>query len=832
MRVSFRRTHRTTPRVPVLVHALALCCALGGPPACSREAAPPPQPGASAVDASQGSSQTPPAEPARAPQTPPTTSAVGVDAAAPAGVEALDLTAIDALIAHAIASKKLPGAVLAVGTSDRVLALRAYGRRAIVPAPEPMTTDTLFDLASLTKPVATASAVMALVDAGKLRLEDRARRHLPELDRSAARVTVRQLLLHASGLPHVDPLRPYDAGPAAGLAAALSARPEHPPGSGFHYGDLGYIWLGELVRRVGGEPLDAFTERALFAPLGMRDTRWNPPASWIARIAPTEITEQRGPSPVLIRGLVHDPRAYRLGGVAGHAGLFSSAGDLSRFARMLLQRGALDGVRVLSAERVVELTTPVPVGDALRTPGWDAQSAYSRLRGTRLSPRAFGHGGHTGVSLWLDPGRNLFVLFLSNRVHPDGKGDVISLIGAVTDAVVDSAERAVPCVRLPSAMPGIDALREQGFAAIAGKRIALVTHLAARARDGTPTLEVLRQAPNVTLTALLTPEHGLASDREGAVKHGHDAKRDLPLYSLFGKIRRPTAEMLRGADAIVVDLVDVGARFYTYMSTLHEVLRAGAELGREVIVLDRPNPIGGERVDGPLLDPDVHSFVNHHPLPIVHGMTAGELARLIADDERLAVKLTVIDAGGWHREQLFDETRLRWYPPSPNLPRSGSALLYPAIGLLESTNVSVGRGTDKPFEHFGAPWIDAQALLATVRAARLPGIAVRTDSFTPNAAPYRGKRCHGLLLRVTDARAFDPVRTGLVLASALITHHRDAFVADDLHKLVGNRAVLSALQRGASPHELAALYEPELAAFRERRARVLRYPSCGQAALP
>jgi len=815
-------------RFPLLARALLLASAFG----CARGEAPRPEPSGRAVDANSAREEARPPGPAsHAPAESAAGSTPDPTTAAPAE-PALDLRAVDVLIERAIADKKLPGAVIAIGTSERVLALRAYGQRALVPAPEPMTTDTVFDLASLTKSVATASAVMALVDAGKLRLDDRARRHLPELDRSAAGITVRQMLLHAAGLPHVDPLRAYDPGPAAGLAAALRTKPERPPGSAFLYSDLGYVWLGELVRRVSGEPLDVFAQRTLFAPLGMRETLFNPPPAFMPRIAPTEITDLRGPSPVLIRGSVHDPRAYRLGGVAGHAGLFSTADDLTRFARMVLSGGTLEGVRVLSPARIADLSTPVPVGDALRTLGWDAQSVYSRLRGTKLSPRAFGHGGYTGVSLWLDPGRNLFVLFLSNRVHPDGKGDVIGLVGAVTDAVVEAAERAVPCTRLPEpVLPGIDVLRQDGFAALAGRRVALVTHLAARARDGTPTVDVLRAAPNVTLTALLTPEHGLSSDREGAIGSGRDAKRDLPLYSLFGKTRRPTAEMLQGADTIVVDLVDVGARFYTYMSTLHEVLRAAAELGREVMVLDRPDPLGGERVDGPVLDPDVRSFVNHHPLPLVHGLSAGELARLMADDEPLSLKLTVIEARGWRREQLFSETGLRWYAPSPNLPRSESALLYPAVGLLESTNVSVGRGTSRPFEHFGAPWIEAKALLSSVQAAALPGVAVRTTTFTPTAAPYAGERCQGLSLRVTDARAFDPVRTGLTLAAALIAHHRDRFHADDLHKLLGSRRVLDALLRGASPTELPPLFEPALGAFRERRARVLRYPSCGQAPL-
>ena len=748
----------------------------------------------------------------------------------PAPAPALDLRRIDALIADAIAAHKLPGCVIAIGQRDRVLALKAYGERALVPAEDAMTEDTVFDLASLSKSVATATLIAQLVEQGKLKLDDRASKYLPQLNRpSTQAITVRDLLLHGAGLPPVDPLNNYSGDPASALERALRVEPVAPRRGQFMYSDVGYIWLGALVQRISGEALDQLAQHALFEPLAMRDTRYLPPASWLPRIAPTEITKLRGPQPVLIHGTVHDPRAFRLGGVAGNAGVFSTAADLSRYARMLLAGGELDGARVLSEASVAALTRAEAIGGALRTPGFDARSEYSKLRGHKLSRRAFGHGGYTGTSLWVDPERDLFVVFLSNRVHPDATGNVIELIGAITDAAVDAVEQVDRCAFLPSEVkPGIDVLQARGFDVLRGKRIGLVTHLAATTRAGVPTLDVLAHARGVTLAAVLTPEHGLQSNREGRVADQQDAALGVPIYSLFGPTRRPDARMLQGLDALVVDLVDVGTRFYTYMSTLHEVLRAGAESHLPVIVLDRPDPLGGVLVDGPVLDSDVHSFVNHFPLPVVHGMSAGELASLIVREEQLPVQLQVIAASGWRREDRFADAGLRWRQPSPNLPRSESALLYPAIGLLESTNLSVGRGTAQPFEWIGAPWLDPRALIAELARAPLPGVRLRAAAFTPNADPYRGQPCKAVLLEVTDRNAFRPVATALALAHALQKVHASDWHLTDMQKLLGHRRTLDALQAGTQPAAIERLWEPELSAFLQRRARVLLYPDCSR----
>lgn len=346
-----------------------------------------------------------------------------------------DLPDIDALMSRAIRSGKTPGAVIIIGRRDGVVFKRAYGRRSLIPERHDMTVDTIFDLASLTKPLVVGTLVQWLVETGQLRLEDRAAAYLPDFGvRGKQDLTIEQLLLHVSGLPPTNPLSEYRKGAERARALALGSWLFHMPGRHFMYSDLGYIALGELIEQVTGERLDQTAERVLWRPLGMTDTRYCPSMCDDPRVAPTELARGRKRSP--IRGEVHDPRAYRLGGVAGNAGLFSTADDVARFARMLLGEGQIDGVRVLEPASVRRFIEPRPVPDGQRALGWDVSSDFSAARGKELSERAFGHGGYTGTSLWVDPELDLFIVFLSNRNHPYGRGKVIDLQGEIADAAV------------------------------------------------------------------------------------------------------------------------------------------------------------------------------------------------------------------------------------------------------------------------------------------------------------------------------------------------------------------------------------------------------------
>lgn len=744
----------------------------------------------------------------------------------------LDIPRIDALVNQALEEQRMPGAVVIIGRKSGVYFRRAYGQRAILPAPLPMTTTTIFDLASLTKPIVTASLIQWLVERRMIGLDDAVSKYLPAFgSHGKERVSVRQLLEHTGGLPIVNPLKDYRDGPARAYERVLDQRLENPPGQSYLYGDLSYIVLGALIERVSGERLDILARRLLFEPLGLRETGYLPPRTELSRIAPTEVADER-PIP-LIHGEVHDPRAWLLGGVAGNAGVFSTADDVARFARMLLGEGELDGVRVLSRASVQVLTRPEQVPGAVRTPGWDVVSAYSKARGRFLSPRAFGHGGYTGTSLWVDPELDLFVGFLSNRVHPKPEKSVIALEGEIADAAVAALAPVPPvCSQTALGAPlidvknGIDVLEDRNFDALRGQRVGLVTHGAAVDAQGRTTLDVLAGAEGVQLVSVMTPEHGFDARGEGKIADSFDTTRSVPIYSLYGATLEPTARMLSDVDVLLVDLVDVGTRYYTYMSTLHQTLRAAARAQIPVVVLDRPNPIGGVAVEGPLLEAAHENFVNYHPLPVRHGMTAGELAELINEERGIGARLEIVPAAGWQRKMLQGDTGLRWQNPSPNIRDLEAAFLYPAIGLVEATNVSVGRGTERPFHVIGAPFIDGAAFLRALRAAALPGVAFTQVEFVPDAAPHKGKRCQGVSATVTDPLEFRPVLTGLTLARTLWHQNPREWASHKLIRLVGNRAVVDALAGHAPMAAVERLWRADLDAFRERRARHLLYPDC------
>jgi hypothetical protein len=417
----------------------------------------------------------------------------------------------------------------------------------------------------------------------------------------------------------------------------------------------------------------------------MKDTMFNPPASLIPRIAPTESCTPYGypcdgPGRQMLRGVVHDPTARRMNGVAGHAGLFSTAADLAIFCRMLLNNGSYRGGRILAPLTVAKMTTPVPASEDrnLRALGWDVDSSYSGNRGELLPIGSFGHTGFTGTSLWIDPLTRMFVVFLSNRVHPDGKGDVTPLRARVA-TIAASAIETVPAslhtatltgrdfggAPLTVARPttpvvsGLDALRADRFAPLRGKRVGLVTNHTGRARDGATAIDLLFEAKEVRLAALFSPEHGIRGVLDANVPSEKDQKTGLVIHSLYGETRRPTAAMLEGLDAIVIDLQDIGARFYTYMTTMAFVMEEAAKKNLPVFVLDRPNPINGFQVEGPGLDKSFVEFIGYFPvMPVRHGMTLGELARLFNGENRIGAALTVVPMKNWDRGRWFDETGL------------------------------------------------------------------------------------------------------------------------------------------------------------------------------
>jgi uncharacterized protein YbbC (DUF1343 family) len=779
-------------------------------------------------------------------------------AAAPSGFDRARLARLDGVVADAILRRELPGAVILVGRGDTVVWRKAYGHRALVPAREPMTVDTIFDLASLTKVVGTTSAVMMLVEDGLVRLTDPVAKFIPEFARYGKdRVTVRDLLNHMSGLrPDVDlgdAWRGYDAAIRLATEEVLTA----PPGRRFVYSDINFFLLGDIVARVSGQPLPEFLARRLFGPLGMRDTRFTPPAALVPRIAPTEACPPfdypcQGPGVAdagreMLRGIVHDPTTRRMGGVAGHAGLFGTADDLARFARMLLGGGALGSARVLSPLTVSRMTAPsTPAGEAnIRGLGWDLDSSYSSNRGEFLPLGSFGHTGFTGTSIWIDPATRVFVIFLSSRLHPDGKGDVTplrarvasivatSLTGVAPDVVNRLAyfrqpfDSQVPAVPAPSAGPvatGVDVARADGFALLAGKRVGLVTNHTGRARDGTATIDLLAAARTHSLVALFSPEHGIRGILDAAVPSSRDDRTGLPIQSLYGDTRRPTSAMLDGLDAIVIDLQDIGTRFYTYMSTMAYVMEEAAARKIQVVVFDRPNPIGGVAIEGPALDEAMAGFTGYFPaMPIRHGLTLGELSRLFNAERQIGADLTVVPMRNWRRDFWFDETALTWIGPSPNMRNLYAATLYPGVGAFEATNLSVGRGTDTPFEHVGAPWVDGPRLAEALNARAIPGVRVYPVRFTPSASKFANEECGGVFIVVTDRHAIRPVRLGVEIAAALWRLFPGKFEIDLAHRLFGSGANLARIKAGDDPAAVVASWSGAEARWRLLRARHLLY---------
>jgi len=775
---------------------------------------------------------------------------------------------MDSVIAEAIDKHQLPGAVVLVARHGRVVWEKAYGARAVEPRREPMTTDTIFDLASLTKVVATATSIMILVERGKVRLSDPLSKYIPEVTgEGRERITIELLLTHRSGYAPDFDLKERWTGYDEAIKRLVREPLRNQPGARFVYSDINYIALGEVVRRAGGMSLDEFAQRNIFVPLGMRDTGFRPKAALEARIAPTE--RRRGQLSYLgdsavnvgaegeqwLRGEVHDPTAYRMNGVAGHAGLFSTAHDLSIYCQMILNGGEYHGVRILSPLTVAEMTRPRVVSDQgwTRGLGWDVNTSFSTNRGDLFPLGSFGHSGFTGTSIWIDPASQMFVIFLSNRVHPDGKGDVGPLrgrvasivAGAITDeATVEKARasfqnyyaevvKTIPQFTSFASPPplsaevrvltGIDVLKRDGFKQLAGMRIGLVTNHTVRDREGRQTIDVLSQAPGVRLTALFSPEHGIRGLADEKVSDSKDEKTGLPIFSLYGETRRPRPEQLKDLDALVYDIQDVGVRFYTYIATLGYVMEEAAKAHLPVFVLDRPNPIGGLEIEGPIADADKLSFISYHTLPVRHGMTVGELAQLYNEQRKLGCDLRVIKMDGWRRASWFDATNLTWINPSPNMRSLTEATLYPGVGLLETTNVSVGRGTDTPFELIGAPWINGPELAAFLNARRIPGIRFVPARFTPKSSVFKGLECGGINLLITDRSQFRPVSTGIEVAVALRRLYAKDWKVDDYLRLLVNADALERVKRGDAPEDIVRSWAPAIERFRQERRRFLLY---------
>ena len=367
-------------------------------------------------------------------------------------------------------------------------------------------------------------------------------------------------------------------------------------------------------------------------------------------------------------------------------------------------------------------------------------------------------------------------------------------------------------------------LRANGFKSLAGQRVGLITNHTGLAADGTPTAMLFHNDKNVNLSALFSPEHGFAGKLDIAnVGDATDTTTGLKVFSLYGKTRTPTPEMLSNVDTLVFDIQDIGTRFYTYISTMKNAMQAADNQRKRFVVLDRPNPIGGSVVAGPVLDKGSESFVAAHRLPVQHGMTVGEIAKMIKADLGLKLHLEVVAVKHWTRATLFDETGLTWVNPSPNMRCLTQALTYPGIGLLETTNLSVGRGTDTPFEVIGASWIDGRNLAKELNASQLPGVRFVPIRFTPTSSKYANEVCGGVNIVVTNRDAFEAVRTGVQIARTLRTIYPKEWDTKSLNRLLGHKATRDAILNGTRADEIVASWQVDLNQFLRRRSEFQLY---------
>jgi len=890
-----------------------------------------------------------------------------------------DFSAASAAINTAIAEKKLPGAVLVVGHNGKVVFEQAYGVRKYAGEPgldgkpsgaEPMTEDTIFDMASLTKCLATATAIMQLVEQGKVDVDAPVIKYLPEFGvHGKEKVTVRELLTHYSGLPPDINLKDAWGLAAPDKAEGIKRAMESPlttiPGTHFEYSDINYITLGAIVEKVSGEHLDDYTAKHIFGPLGMKHTgyhgldkacggmkvgsavellpRYPGPTTIVdcfsetsdmrysvPLTAPTqhdnEGTAETNPDfDHLLRGTVHDPTTRRMGGVAGHAGVFSTADDVAKYAQALLDKLLYDkGPFPLKQSTLKLMTTPEQpstaqggattftpdgkptTGVAERGFGWDINSAFSRPRGEVFPTTgagvaaSFGHTGFTGTSLWIDPASDTYVILLANSVHPRGASPISPLRGEVaTDvakalsvcyvndcagSVVFGLPPEVPIAQTPSTgfvkppQPGlnVDTISSTAASTLSGidllevinfdplieaatrhgghLRIGLLTNQTGLDAHGRRTIDILRSAGNgIELVKLFSPEHGIfgAKDSE-TIGQETDPASGLKVTSLYGpkdSDKRPKPEDLKDLDAVVIDLQDAGVRFYTYETVVGYFLEASAcEVAHqhplEVIVLDRPALIGGEAVEGPVSD-TAASYINYMPEPVRSGMTLGELAQYMRVEHpgtcsEKPATLTVVPMQNWRRDEFFDETGVPWVNPSPNLRSVEEGTLYPGLGMLDATNVSVGRGTATPFEVFGAgatpatkdvpaqaAWFDGKAVADYLTARKIPGVSFAATKFAvaddANHYPYHRLTIEGVLLTVTDRTALDSPELGIEILSALHHLYPAQFKLEKAAALVANSETMAALARGDDPRTIAASWTADLAAFKQRREKYLLY---------
>jgi len=725
------------------------------------------------------------------------------------------MDALQQALEDAVREAQAPGATALVGRGDEVIFVGAAGARQIMPTILPANIDTYYDLASLTKVIATTTVVLQLVEEGKLKLDA----PLPAVVPLAwgPRVTLKQILTHTAGLPPLLPgLKESVTSLAQAVAQIGNVALRSTPGTRRVYSDLGFITLAQVIELIEQDTFDAICARRIFTPLGLQHMGFRPPEAWRANCAATEDCPWRK---TVIVGKVHDENAWAIGGVSGHAGLFSTVGDVGKFCAALLRGEVLPDYVLEDAARKDHV--PFYPWQGL---GWKSDPWEGAIEGHLASRLAIGHTGWTGTNLWIDRSTGIYVVLLSNTCHPSRDARNNRVLRRVFHRAVN---RMLYPVR-SNTHTGIDRVLWNDFDDLTGKRTAVLTHLAALDQLGRNALEVFALREGFAPTRVFTPEHGLSGAAEaGETVRGERAA--VEVISLYGEQKAPTAAQLADVDLFVIHLQDIGVRYYTYIATMKACLEACAAAGTPVLVLDRPNPLGGVVIEGPM-PTRVGSLVCNVKVPIRHGMTIGEMAMFLQQTEPALKKLkvSVLPLDGWQRDRYWDALDLVWTPPSPNMPDAETALLYVGTCLIEGVNLNEGRGTDTPFRCFGAPWLDVAKLLANVDPVATRGAAFTPLDYTPRSIPgkaakpeYMGVLCHGVQISVTDRTALRTFALACAVLRALHETHAAQLAWKPIFDvLAGGPALREAITGSGDLEAYLAGLEPALNAFDRLRPRL------------
>jgi len=664
-----------------------------------------------------------------------------------------------------------PGAVAYVGKNNEVLFFDCVGKCAILPSEEEMRKDTIFDLASLTKVIATTTSVLLLYQQGKINLSDPVSKYIsvPNFNK----FSIRHLLTHSSGLIGYEEWYKEIFSFEDILIRLSKTELLFEPGTKHLYSDFGFMLLAHIVELVSGEHFDQFCKKNIFLKLNMNTTFFNVPEEYKNRCAPTEKCVWRNQ---IMRGEVHDEHAYAIGGVAGHAGLFSTAEDLSQFCR-----GIMNGY-ILEHDVIEEMATCRIIPNyPWQVLGWKTDPFWESIEGQLPFRSALGHTGFTGTCMWWDRKSGYYAILLSNSCHPSRKTrDNRKLRKTFYNSVallIEPEKINVHC--------GIDVLLRDDFKPIKNSSVTLFTNTSARDILGHTTLDIFSTTENIKLKYIISAEHGLQLSEEAGKSDKQRQWKDKQIIDIYAENTSiDWQRILKQIDWVVIDIQDIGSRYYTYIYSLSQLMKICNQYHKKMIILDRPNPLGGEIIEGFLPDKEYLGEVCWGNVPIRHGLTIGESALYLkqTNAELKSLELSVIKMDGWFYDLQYPNLDLQWFSPSPNIPSFESALCYVGTCLFEGTNISEGRGTQNPFQIIGAPWLNSNLILSSLSENFKIGFDIKTCSFKPISLhgkatnpKYVNELCNGLYLEVKDFNQARPFMLTLELLRLIKLHHPEHF---------------------------------------------------------